>query len=539
MTGTTQKPSPSLGRSASRGAAVTIGGQAIRIAVQLGSIVVLARLLAPADYGLLAMVTAIIGIGEIFRDFGLSSAAIQAKEITPGQKSNLFWMNAGIGLTLTLLVIAASWPIAALYGDDRLQLLTVVLSSTFLLNGISTQFRADLARHLRFVKLTLVDIVGQVLGLVVGVLMALGGAGYWALAASQVVQPLIGVLMLVFITGWRPGRYRRGEAMGHFLRYGGGVFATQALTYASKNVDSVIIGARFGPVDLGLYNRAFQLMMLPLQQLNAPAQRVALPVLSKLQDERERFRTFILFGQSAMLTVMGLVLAVLGSQSDSVIRILLGERWLASVPIFQILLVAGFFQATAYCSWWVFLSKGLVRQSVWYSLATRPLMVVLILLGSNWGVTGVAVAYAGSLALTWPIALIWIGRTSDAPAREMFTNGLRSGIAFGSITVGSFFSTVWIAADQPVLRLLVGGAAVLVGVGLWMLILPAFRRQILGLADLRRHFRRSRPAAAPAPATVDATSPTGDSALVDGAVTAGTPDSERPPAAVPPTERDR
>ena len=113
MTGTTQKPSPSLGRSASRGAAVTIGGQAIRIAVQLGSIVVLARLLAPADYGLLAMVTAIIGIGEIFRDFGLSSAAIQAKEITPGQKSNLFWMNAGIGLTLTLLVIAASWPIAA------------------------------------------------------------------------------------------------------------------------------------------------------------------------------------------------------------------------------------------------------------------------------------------------------------------------------------------------------------------------------------------------------------------------------------------
>jgi PST family polysaccharide transporter len=166
-------------------------------------------------------------------------------------------------------------------------------------------------------------------------------------------------------------------------------------------------------------------------------------------------------------------------------------------------------------------------------------MVVLILLGSNWGVTGVAVAYAGSLALTWPTALIWIGRTSDAPVREMFTNGLRSGITFGSITVGAYFSTVWIAADQPVLRLLLGGAAVLVGVGLWMLILPAFRRQILSLADLRRHFRRSRPAAAPAPATVDAISPTGDSALVDGAVTAGIPDSERPPAAVPPTERDR
>lgn len=509
----------SLGRSATRGAAVTIGGQAVRIVIQLGSIVILARLLAPADYGLIAMVTAIIGIGEIFRDFGLSSAAIQAKEISRGQKSNLFWINSAIGLVLTLLVIAASWPVAALYGDPRLQLLTVALSSTFLLNGVATQFRADLARHLRFVKLTAVDIAGQVIGLALGVILALSGAGYWALAASQVVQPLVGVIVLIAITGWLPGRYRRGEPMKAFLRYGGGVFATQALTYVSKNVDSVVIGARFGPVDLGLYNRAFQLMMLPLQQLNAPAQRVALPVLSRLQDERERFRTFILFGQSAMLTVMGLVLAVLGSQADSVIRILLGERWLASVPIFQILLVAGFFQATAYCSWWVFLAKNLVRQSVWYSLCTRPLMVVLILVGSNWGVTGVAVAYAASLALTWPIALLWIGRTSDAPVGEMFLNGLRSLVVFGSITVGAFFATIALPADVPILRLAVGVAAVLVGVGLWMLVLPAFRRQILGLADARRHLKRA-PKAAAAPVPTDE------------------PTLESDPAATP-SERDR
>jgi O-antigen/teichoic acid export membrane protein len=174
----------SLGRSATRGAAVTIGGQAVRIVIQLGSIVILARLLAPADYGLIAMVTAIIGIGEIFRDFGLSSAAIQAKEISRGQKSNLFWINSAIGLVLTLLVIAASWPVAALYGDPRLQLLTVALSSTFLLNGVATQFRADLARHLRFVKLTAVDIAGQVIGLALGVILALSGAGCPAATAA-------------------------------------------------------------------------------------------------------------------------------------------------------------------------------------------------------------------------------------------------------------------------------------------------------------------------------------------------------------------
>ena len=139
-----------LAGSASRGALVTLAGQAVRVVIQLAGIVVLARLLGPSDYGLVAMVTVIIGVGEVFRDFGLSSAAIQAKILTPAQKDNLFWINGGIGLLLTLLVCALASPIADFYGDPRLQPLSYALSLTFLLNGLSTQFRADLSRHLRF-----------------------------------------------------------------------------------------------------------------------------------------------------------------------------------------------------------------------------------------------------------------------------------------------------------------------------------------------------------------------------------------------------
>ncbi|MET0863732.1 MAG: oligosaccharide flippase family protein, partial [Nakamurella sp.] len=213
-----------LAGSASRGALVTLGGQAVRVIVQLAGIVILARLLGPSDYGLVAMVTVIVGVGEVFRDFGLSSAAIQAKVLTRQQKDNLFWINVGIGLVLTLLVCALAAPIAHFYDDARLQPLTYALSLTFLLNGLSTQFRADLARHLRFFRLTLADQVGLAVALVAAVLLAANGAGYWALVVQQVGQALVILVMLVCTTGWLPRGMHRGAGMRPFISYGSNVF---------------------------------------------------------------------------------------------------------------------------------------------------------------------------------------------------------------------------------------------------------------------------------------------------------------------------
>lgn len=480
----------SLGASASRGAAVTVLGQVIRIVVQLAGITILARLLSPSDYGLLAMVTAVVGVGELLRDFGLSSAAIQARTLTPGQKSNLFWINASIGAALTIIAFGASWPLAAFYGDDRLQPVAAALAFTFLLNGLSTQFRADMSRRLRFGRLVTVETGAQIIGLAVGLIMAFSGTGYWALVGQQVSQTGGALLLLLFLTGWFPGSIRRSEPMRGLLNYGVNMLGTQVLTYASRNVDSVVIGARFGAADLGLYNRAFQLMMLPLLQLNAPATRVALPVLSRLQDERARYAAFITFGQTALLTVIGSVLALLGAQAEAVIRIMLGEQWLSAVPVFRILLIAGFFQAAGYAVYWVFLSKGLMRQNLYYSLATRPLMIGAILIGSIWGMFGVAIAYSASIAVMWPLSLLWIRRASDAPVWEMFLNGGRSILVFGFGCLVSAAATFWIDPGLPFVHVLIGGVVLLAWVALVAVIFPAFRRDVLGLASVRKYFRR-------------------------------------------------
>ncbi len=168
-------------------------------------------------------------------------------------------------------------------------------------------------------------------------------------------------------------------------------------------------------------------------------------------------RRFITFGQSALLTVIGAVLALLGAQADSVIRIMLGPQWLEAVPMFRILLVAGFFQTAGYAVYWVFLSKGLMRQNLHYSLATRPFMIVAIFVGSIWGMYGVAIAYSASIAIMWPLSLLWIRRVSDAPVGAMFANGARAIIVFGTGCVVSALSTLWISTDLPFVRVAVGG----------------------------------------------------------------------------------
>lgn len=480
--------SRSLGASASRGAAVTLGAQLIRVIVQLAGIVVLARLLTPDDYGVLAMVLAIIGVGEVFRDFGLSAAAIQAREVSRAQQSNLFWINTGIGAVLAVAVCLASGAIAGFYGDPRLAPVALLLSTTFLLNGVSTQFRATLNRRMQFMRLSSAEIVGQVVGLVVGIWLALSGAGYWSLAWQQVALALATQIALLVVTGWMPGLPRRGVPMAGFLKFGGNLVASQLVTYASRNVDSIVIGSTLGASALGLYNRAFQLMLMPLNQINAPSTRVALPVLSRLQDSPARYAEFVGLGQTFMLNLIGAILAFGCAQAPAIILIALGDQWSGAVPIFQILAVAGFFQAASYATYWVFLSKGLTGAHLAYNLVTRPIMIVLVIMGAWWGVLGVATAFAVSTALLWPTALWWAGRVSDAPVRMLGLNGLRAFLVYGWAGAASWLATAWLPDDAWAARIGLGLLVFLAAVAA-TLVIPAFRTDVRKMASVRRYFR--------------------------------------------------
>ncbi|WP_368565363.1 lipopolysaccharide biosynthesis protein [Pseudoxanthomonas sp. UTMC 1351] len=485
-------PPPSLARLAASGALVTMGSQVAKIAVQFGGIVLLARLLTPRDYGLVAMVVAIIGVGEVLRDFGLSSAAIQAKNLSREQRDNLFWINSGIGLLLAAAVFLGAGAIADFYREPLLRAISQAISVTLLLNGLTTQFRAHLNRDMRFGPLALADVGGQLLGLAAAVATALLGWGYWALVVQALVQALVILVLMAVATRWLPGLPRRSAGMGGLLRFGGNLMASQLLNYLSTNIGQIIIGSRLGPAPLGHYNRAFALLMMPLTQLNAPATTVALPILSRLQGDRERYSAFLLRGQATLMHFIIAIFAMACAQAGPLILLVLGQRWQMTVPIFQILVVGGVFQAAGYAAYWVFLSKGLTGAQLYYAIVSRTLVIACIAIGSQWGVLGVATGYACGLALSWPLVLWWLSRVSDAPVRQMLVNGLRAMAGYGLCAFASYMASAQFAAASLSMQLGVGIATAVVAFAVLCAVWPAFRRDVVDILHTRTFFRSAK-----------------------------------------------
>ncbi len=496
---TTESPRPSappersLGARAAGGAAVTMAGQLAKMVVQFGGIVLLARLLTPYDYGLMAMVTAIVGMAEILRDFGLSSAAIQAKHVSREQRDNLFWINSGIGLVLAIVVFLSSSWIAHFYREPALLGISQALAVTFLLNGMTTQYRAHLSRGLRFGQVSLSDVGAQVMGLIAGVGVALAGYGYWALVWQQVVQALVNLAIAGACARWLPRGYRRDAPMRAFLSFGWNLMAAQLLGYASRNVGQVIIGHRIGAEALGLYNRAFQLLMMPLNQINAPATSVALPVLSQLQDDPPRFGSFLLRGQTVMVHLIVALFSFACALALPLIVLVLGEQWRPAVPLFQVLTLGGIFQTASYATYWVFLAHGLMREQLVYSVVGRVMLIACIFAGSAWGVMGVTVGYTLGLLVMWPLSVIWIAKVApQVPALELFNNGLRAILGYGACGAAAYFAARQWGGSSLWQQLAVGGAAMALGCVLVFALWPAFRRDVMAILDMRTLLRDAR-----------------------------------------------
>jgi PST family polysaccharide transporter len=372
------------------------------------------------------MVIAVIGVGEIFRDFGLSSAAIQAKALSRGQRDNLFWINTGIGATLAGSAYACAGLLALIYSEPDLTPIAHALAVTFLVNGLATQYRADLVRGLRFAALAWADVAAPLIALVAAITGALLGWGYWALVAQQLTQSIVLLVVLVASARWIPRLPRRDEPMRGLLTFGWKVVAGQLIGYVSNNIDYVIIGRRFGTEPLGIYTRAFQLLMTPISQVRSPLTTVALPVLSRLSDDDRRFGDYLARGQLALGYSLVAVLAVVVSAPEAVTRVFLGSQWLDVAPILRLLAIAGIFQTLAFVGYWAYVSRGLIGLLLKYSLLSAAIKIACILVGSLWGVVGVAAGYAVAPAISWPISLWWLSRSTPTPTRRLYAGAGRA-----------------------------------------------------------------------------------------------------------------
>ncbi|QCV96892.1 lipopolysaccharide biosynthesis protein [Acidipropionibacterium acidipropionici] len=469
----------------------TLGAQGVKILLQLLSVVTLSRLLTPHDYGLMAVVLVIIGVGEIFRDFGLTSASVQASELSSGQRDNLFWINTGIGVVLAIVMFVLAWPVQAFMHSPELVPIVRVLSVTFVLNGLTTQYRAQLMRALRFRAMAVIDIVAVTVALGSAIVAALLGAGYWALVLQQIVSCLALLLGAVATGRWLPHRYSRQYEIRSFVRFGWNLVGANLLSYGGKQVDTLIVAGRFGTTPLGLYNRSYQLIMTTFSQIRSPLSNVAIPVMSRVQRDEERFNTYVVAGQIALGYGLGIPIALVAGLADPVVQIMLGSQWTQAAPYMRFFCGATLMSTLAFVGYWVYVSRGLGSQLFRYSLVELAIRVVCIVVGSFFGMLGVAAGVFVEPLLSWSLSIYWLSRITPIPVKALWLGGFRILGLTGVVTAVSWLTASSIHAGAW-LTLLTGIGVGAVAVAAF-LIVPVYRRDARELVSfIRLMLRRDR-----------------------------------------------
>jgi len=478
-----------LKQRAMRGGLAKMCSQGASFALRMASLMILARLLDPKDFGLVGMVTAVIGVFNLFRDFGLSAAAVQRNTAVTGeQASTLFWVNMLVGATLGLLSLAMA-PFAVLfYHEPRLLGITAVLASGFLFNSAGVQHSAMLERQMRFTTLSVIDIISLLTSILVGIGMALHGYGYWALVAGTTVTPLAYTVCVWLTTAWVPGRPHKGVGLRPMVRFGGTLTVNSLVMYVATNFDKVLLGRFWGADAIGVYGRAYQLVNIPNDNLNSAASGVAFAALSRLQDDPLRFRSYFLKGYALVLSLTVPITMACALFANDMISVFLGPKWQSAVTVFRLLAPTTMAFAIINPMGWLLISLGLVGRGLRIALVFAPVMIAGYLIGLPYGPKGVAFAYSAMMLLCVIPMIAAAVRGTVICVRDVLltvSRPLLSGIVAAGFVLGLQVSYGQFLSPLP--RLVLGVALVIAA---YLGMLFYVMGQKLFYLDLLRGFRK-------------------------------------------------
>lgn len=467
-----------------RGGAITVLSQAARFVLNLGSTIILARLLTPEDYGLVAMVATVSGFVALFKDMGLSMATIQQPEISHEQISTLFWANVVISVLLALILASLATIIARFYGEPQLIAMTIVMAAGMPLGGLTVQHRALLQRQMRFYTLAIIEFASLVTGVVTAIVLAALGASYWALVFMHLSTALTMVVASWAASGWRPGRPVRGSGARSMLVFGGHLTASNIANYLGQNVDSMLIGYLFGPTSLGLYNRAYSLLLLPQRQAIPALGSVARVALSRIADDPPRFRRGVLALVRCLALAASPLVAYVMATSDWLILMVLGDQWIEASAIFTWLAPLAWAWAISPIGVWAMTASGNTSTLLRWSVMNNLMAVVAIIVGLPFGPIGVASCYAVSGVVVrvpyqfWVVSRLGLIRYKDLMEIIVRNASLAAGLALVMIGCRQVLPPM-----HPSLGLLVYSGIVLAMYVPALLVLPFGRESVGELRD--------------------------------------------------------
>ncbi|WP_420369713.1 oligosaccharide flippase family protein [Curtobacterium sp. L1-20] len=486
-----------LGSAAARGALVSASTTWIRFGVQLVTMVVVARIIGPGQYGAAAMALVAVTAAELVRSGGITWLIARFPDLSAASTATLHRLSVGIGVAVAvaLLVVGVLVPVAQLpAGAFTFPLLALV----FVAAGIGAVPTALLGRNLAFRPIGTAEVTAAVVSCVVSIVVALGGAGSAALLVQAGTYALVLVVAVVTVTPWRPGRPAPLRSLRTELGFAANATVSQGLEWVVRSFDRLVVAALFGTAAAGFYVQAAQLVTLPTEQVNGPLRRVAVPALGRLLGTPS-FRTAFHAVLTLSCTVLWPVLAVLAVLAQPLVASVFGAAWLPTVPVFVSMLPMGLASVVIGVTTFVALAAGTAgRQTIWECAVSRPLTLVGFFVGSLWGVSGVALgASAATVALVVPGFLV-IGSKAGLTLRDLVVPLVEPAIGTVACVLSSLATVALVDGPAPLELLLGGGVAAAVWAATF-LALPGTRR--IGRRTLRAARRRSSRPAHETPAT--------------------------------------
>lgn len=488
-----------VGRKARSGAIWFVLAYGISKLATFATNLVLARLLLPDDFGLFALVSLIIAAIAAINIVGVSAALIARQATDERTVNGAFWLNLTMGGVLSLLQIAVAPVIAYIYHQPLVVALLAVASLTTLIAPLGATHAALLARDLAFKRSVLPQVTLSVLNALFAIGLAFLGAGVWSFVLPALASNMVIVVLNWRLCPWRPAWRLDRDRWRGLLNFGGALILTQLLTFLNMNLDFMLIGAVLGVYALGFYSFAFNLAFLSISAVNYVVEGVVYPAFSRLRAEPEQLaRTFFTVTRWISLGVFPFLLTQAALAND-LIPVLFGEKWHASIPVFQCILIYSVFGALASLAGTIL--RTIERPDIDLKLTLIEALPVfgLILLGLRWGTLGVAVAVAISFSLTSSVMVMIALRMMRWPWQSLLA-ALAPALVATGLTIPLLVGLRWglVLLDLPAaLRLVLCAGAALVFYPLVLLVLfPAIVREARALAitlvgDFGRDMRRT------------------------------------------------
>jgi PST family polysaccharide transporter len=388
---TRENNSEKLKNKSLRGGTYTLFAQGVIFIIKMGSTAVLARMLVPEDFGLVAMVVAITGFGQLFKDAGLSTATVQSNNITQRQISSLFWINISLGLCITVISFSVSPFIAKFYNETRLININLILALNFFFSGLTIQHQALLRRQMYFGKLAVVQITATVISSIIGVSIGLLRADYWALVWMNLSLTIFTALGCWIACPWMPNWPVRTPGTRRMLYFGLDITGFNFVTYISQNIDKALLGKFIGAAVLGLYSKSYQLVFMVINQIRMPLFSVALSGLSSLQDEPDKFRAYYLFFLKNIVSIIIFPVSIIIIFAEEIIYLLLGHNWIDAAPFFRILAIATIPFVAMTTADQILVALGKTKKYLKLGIYGSLVTIFAISIGISFGAKGVAI----------------------------------------------------------------------------------------------------------------------------------------------------